>query len=371
MRFVLLLSILATFLGINVFVIYKVCNLLPYGTWTRYPFVAVFVFGLAAFIAGILLRSNGVVPTNVTTFLYNIGTNWFFVNIYLLLILLIFSLLQAIHLLPPSAVLRMHFTAIGCIAALTAAILCTGYYIYTQKARVPLTINIHKKKIAESPLKIVMISDLHLGYNIHRNEFEKWVKLINDEHPDLLLIPGDIIDSDTRPLYSDNITAAFKEIKTKYGIFAVPGNHEYFANIDRSVAFLKQTGITLLRDSTALVNNSFYIIGRDDRTNTKRKSLAMLMQGIDTSKPLILLDHQPYDLEEAQKNGIDLQLSGHTHYGQIWPFSWVTDLLFEKAHGYLQKGNYHVFVSSGIGIWGGKFRIGTRSEYVVINCIVN
>ena len=94
------------------------------------------------------------------------------------------------------------------------------------------------------------------------------------------------------------------------------------------------------------------------------------MQGVDRKgRFTILLDHQPYHLDEAEKNGIDFQFSGHTHYGQVWPVSWVTDAIYEDAFGPLRKGATQYYVSSGVGIWGGKFRIGTRSEYVVLTVV--
>ncbi len=121
-----------------------------------------------------------------------------------------------------------------------------------------------------------------------------------------------------------------------------------------------------MRDSFIYING-ITIIGRDDYTNLKRDKLDKIIQGIDTSSFTILMDHQPTKLNDAVTNGIDFQLSGHTHRGQVFPISLITDALFELSHGYLKKGNTHFYVSSGIGIWGGKFRIGTRSEYLVLD----
>ncbi len=135
--------------------------------------------------------------------------------------------------------------------------------------------------------------------------------------------------------------------------------------------FYREAGITLLRDSVANISN-LRIIGRDDRTNPHRKSLKEILASAELgdkqveSPFTILLDHQPYHLEEAEQNGIDFQFSGHTHHGQVWPISWGTDALYEDAYGSLQKGKTQYYVSSGMGIWGGKFRIGTQSEYVVL-----
>lgn len=129
---------------------------------------------------------------------------------------------------------------------------------------------------------------------------------------------------------------------------------------------MADANIKLLRDKTVLIDSLFYIVGRDDKTNPHRKNLDQLMTGVDKTKPVFLLDHQPYNLEEAEQNGVDFQFSGHTHRGQVWPISLITDAIYEDSYGSLKKGGTNIYVSSGIGIWGGKFRIGTQSEYVVI-----
>ena len=144
------------------------------------------------------------------------------------------------------------------------------------------------------------------------------------------------------------------------------GNHEYITGIDKALALLKQTGINVLRDNNTTVHG-VTIIGRDDRINRHRKSVKTLMEGLNASNYTILLDHQPFKLEEAKQNDIDLQLSGHTHRGQVWPLNWVTHAMYECDYGSWKHGKTDYYVSSGIGIWGGKFRIGTSSEYVVIN----
>lgn len=152
-------------------------------------------------------------------------------------------------------------------------------------------------------------------------------------------------------------------------VYACLGNHEYYSGEPKAQQFYKDAGITLLRDSVATVYG-ISVIGRDDRTNLHRRSLSELMQGVDRKgRFTILLDHQPYHLEEAERNGIDFQFSGHTHHGQVWPASWITDAIYEDAFGPLRKGATQYYVSSGVGIWGGKFRIGTRSEYVVLTVV--
>ena len=177
-----------------------------------------------------------------------------------------------------------------------------------------------------------------------------------------MLISGDIVDGNLRPLWEENVAQEFRNIKAP--IYACLGNHEYIGGEQNSEKFYKDAGITLLRDSVATING-INIIGRDDRTNGHRKTLHELTKGIDKDLYTIVLDHQPYHLEQSEREGIDFQLSGHTHYGQVWPISWIEDLIYEKAYGPLTKGKTQYFVTSGIGIWGGKFRIGTQSEYLV------
>ena len=144
---------------------------------------------------------------------------------------------------------------------------------------------------------------------------------------------------------------------------ATLGNHEFYAGHPEAKQFYKDAGIHLLIDEVAVIDSSIVIVGRDDRTNMHRKSVKRLVP--DRNKYTIVLDHQPYDLNLSEEAGVDFQLSGHTHRGQVWPISWITDHVYECSWGSHQRGQTQFYVSSGIGIWGGRFRIGTQSEYVV------
>jgi predicted MPP superfamily phosphohydrolase len=298
--------------------------------------------------------------------MYKIGTSWLFISIYIFLLLLLLELLRFIHILPEKYMVE-SWVGFLTLSVTIIIIMTLGYIKYQNKERIELTLNTGKITLKEQPLKIVAVSDMHLGYSIGNDELEKWVDLINREKPDIVLIAGDIIDNSVQPLIEEKTYDILQKLQTKYGVYTVPGNHEYIASIDKSLDFLHKSNIQVLRDSVVLIDDQFYIAGRDDKTNKERKTTGQLIERLDKSKPIILLDHQPYHLEETEENQIDLQFSGHTHRGQIWPFSWVTDVLYEKSHGYLKKGNSHIYVSSGIGVWGGKFCIGTQSEYVVIH----
>jgi predicted MPP superfamily phosphohydrolase len=132
---------------------------------------------------------------------------------------------------------------------------------------------------------------------------------------------------------------------------------------------LEHAGIRVLRDSVAVIAGHVVIVGRDDATNRERCDVEKLTSGLFPDQTTILLDHQPSNLDEASRAGIDLQISGHTHRGQVWPATWITDRIFERSHGAHQKGDTGYYITSGLGIWGGKFRLGSRSEYLVINLL--
>jgi predicted MPP superfamily phosphohydrolase len=146
-----------------------------------------------------------------------------------------------------------------------------------------------------------------------------------------------------------------------------PGNHEYISGIRESKAFFRPTQVHLLCDSVVTLPNHLQIIGRDDRNNRHRLAVKELVEKANPEWPVILLDHQPWELDKAAETGIGLQISGHTHYGQVWPLTLVTKRLFELSYGYLKKGNTHFYTSSGLSLWGPPFRIGSDSELVVFN----
>lgn len=166
-----------------------------------------------------------------------------------------------------------------------------------------------------------------------------------------------------RPLLEENMAEEFRRIQVP--VYACLGNHEYYSGEPEAQRFYREARINLLQDASAAFSD-LTIIGRDDRTNRRRKLLKDIVARADLNKYTILLDHQPFHLEQAERAGIDFQFSGHTHHGQVWPVSWITDYIYECAFGHHQRGNTHYYVSSGLGIWGGKYRIGTRSEYLVV-----
>ncbi|MGB6648562.1 MAG: metallophosphoesterase, partial [Bacteroidota bacterium] len=176
---------------------------------------------------------------------------------------------------------------------------------------------------------------------------------------------------DLGPVIRGNLGESLRLLKARYGVLAVTGNHEYIGGAREACAYLEDHGVRVLRDSSVRLPNGVTIVGREDRSmeqfaGRRRTPLSALMAEVDTLSPVILMDHQPFGLEEAANAGVDLQLSGHTHHGQLWPFNFITRAVYEVSWGYVKKGNTHVYVSSGVGTWGPPVRTGNRPEIVSI-----
>ncbi len=356
MKFVLFLSVPFFAIGIAA---WSLVRLLPLEGRSVTLGTALLTLLLVGLFAITLAPWLDVLPMPLSIFLYQLGNTLFVGCVYFLLLVLalrLFKLLPWFRTLP----LQHSPLTLGILLAVVCALLVGGYCNYQNKRRVPLNISVHG---LSRPKRIVMLSDLHLGYHNRVAELHRWVQLINDEHPDAVLIAGDLLDHSMRAVWQQDMMAELRQLQAP--VFMVLGNHEYIAGLPQVQRFLNESNITLLRDSVAQLDD-LYIIGRDDRMNRHRKSLQQLTDSLPQGAPTLLLDHQPYDLEQAEQCDITLQLSGHTHRGQFWPGPWLTDMMYELSHGYLKKGNTHYYVSSGLGIWGAKVRIGTQSEYVVI-----
>jgi predicted MPP superfamily phosphohydrolase len=230
-------------------------------------------------------------------------------------------------------------------------------------------ITIPKDAGERDSLTVVMASDWHIGEMIRKKHVQHIVKLCNEQNADMILIGGDLIDYELRFAEKEHVEEELKQLNAPLGVYMILGNHEYRANRFAKLKWIEKTGIKLLIDSViAPADSSFYLIGRDDYINHRnRASIKSLMQQVDANKPIILLDHRPNRMNETAMNQIDLALHGHTHNGQIWPYSLLLHLVYECPYGYYRKGETQFFVSSGVGIAGPPYRIGTHSEIVVLH----
>lgn len=351
------LIIVVLFLASLGYVIWHLWRITPGGWSVKLVAVGLFIIWMALAFANIRLSEK--VSIQAASFLADMGYPWMIAFLYLLIVFVLADILALCKVLPKDC-LSGSSAGLWSVIGLVAVLLVSGGIHYRHKHREELTV--HTDKPLDKPLTIVLASDLHVGYGNRREELSRWIDLINAEHADLVLFGGDIVDMHLRPIREGGYAGEFKRLQAP--AFAVLGNHEHFEDQQGSERFYADAGITLLKDSIARFQ-SMTIIGREDRSNRGRKPLSELTGTPDGFT--LLLDHQPTNLEEAEEAGIDFQFSGHTHHGQVWPLSWITNLMFEKAHGYYSRGNTRYYISSGLGIWGPKIRVGTRSEYLVLH----
>jgi uncharacterized protein len=192
----------------------------------------------------------------------------------------------------------------------------------------------------------------------------------------MVFLAGDVFDEDLGPVIQNNMGDLLKNLDAKHGVFAILGNHEFYGNATAAQKYLEDHNITVLRDSVAILSDGTVIAGREDltyeqMTGNSRKTLNRLLMDVDMGNPVYLMDHQPSNLKEAASAQVDLQVSGHTHNGQMWPFNYITDAIFEIGKGYGKINDTHFFVSSGYGTWGPPIRTNSRSEIVVLNVAGN
>lgn len=342
------------------------------------PWYIVFmVLVFVAYPAGRMLEKIWYHPVPIT--LHWIGAFWFAAMLYVTLMLFITDLARLgnlafpfIEKLSQGNMPGLKLKAFLVISTITLLVVIAGHINAWHPKISRVDITLPKKAGNMEYLRIVAASDIHMGTIIGPRRMNKLVNTINSLQPDIILLAGDVVDEDVKPVIQQNLGKNLKELHAPYGVFAATGNHEYIGGGEPSIQYLEDHGIVMLRDTAQLINNSFYVIGREDLHKRygygkARKTLPDIMQGVDASKPLIMMDHQPYHLEDAKAAGIDLQLSGHTHHGQLWPFGYITQKIFEVSRGYYQKGDTHYYVSTGFGTWGPPVRTGNRPEIVVIN----
>ena len=351
------LSMIAAYLGGNVYIFIRALQTLSsLSLGGKLVFSA--VYWLAAFALVISMFARNVeMPEFLARGLFNVGSVWLVFTLYMVLTLLVADI---VRIFLPIAKPYGFIVPL----ALTVCLLAYGYFNYRNPDinRIDITLG---KPLQGSPVKVVAVSDVHLGNGTRKPQLKKFVEMINAEKPDLIVIGGDLIDNSLIPLYQQKMAEELNLLKAPMGIYMAPGNHEYISGMEACESFLKNTPIHLLRDSLVTLPNGLQIIGRDDRSNRHRLPIAELMKQADPTKPTLLIDHQPYQMAQKDSLGIDIQFSGHTHRGQVWPMSLLVDNMYEQSHGYRKWSHSHVYVSSGLSLWGPPFRIGTDSDMAV------
>ena len=378
--FVIFFSIVLSIYGlINLYIGVRGWEVIPENSTFRTLYLITFLVLTLSFIAGRFLERAAI--SWISTVLVWIGSFWLAAMVYFLLCLLVIDILRLVQSFVPifPASITSDTKSTGrVIAALVIGgvlVLIVAGHINARIPRVTqLTLTVHKNSHPMKSLDVVAASDIHLGTIISKNRLETIVEKINSLHPDLVLLPGDVVDEDLGPVIKQNLGETLRKIRAPLGTVAITGNHEYIGGVEPACRYMVEHGITVLRDEFIKINDSVYVVGREDRSirqfsGRKRKPLEDLMRGIDNTYPIILLDHQPFRLDEAASQRVDLQLSGHTHHGQLWPLNFITRQVYELSWGYTQRGSTHIYVSCGVGTWGPPVRTGNYAEIVHIHLL--
>jgi len=337
-------------------------------------FSVAFILAASSYILTKSLLSN-VNSTLYDVFLW-IGSFWFALLGYFLISLLvidIFVLINRFFPFFPQFFLQDYAKTkllTGLIVLLLVFVTVTYGFINSNNIKLKtIQLSIPKKNSTLTSLNIFYFSDSHFTPVNNGRIAKKIIDLAEQVKPDIILIGGDVIDDKSGQLKRIGIDEELRQLKAKYGVYTINGNHEYIVNVNNADNFLNENKVQVLRDSMITIENSVQIIGREDASianfaHGKRKSVAELVSSARKDLPIILLDHQPFRLSETAAQNVDLQLSGHTHHGQMWPFNFVTKIIYEVSWGYKKIANTHFYVSSGVGTWGPPVKVGNDAEVI-------
>lgn len=313
-----------------------------------------------------------------------ISNYWLGILLYLILAVLMADAICFLLFLITKRRLKCRTAAAGGICAVVVLGLSAwGAYNARIIQVTPYEITVNKDGGRLENLNVVLAADLHLGYNIGTAHMMQMVDKINEQNADIVVFAGDIFDNEYEALDDpEELIAVLQKIQSKYGVYACYGNHDVEEKIlagftfggnkkkESSIQmdeFLERAGIHLLQDEAVLIDDSFYLYGRPDaqrpgRGINMRKTAAELMGELDTEKPVIVIDHEPKELQELADARVDIDLCGHTHDGQMFPANLITALMWENSYGYLKKDHMHTIVTSGVGLFGPNMRVGTIAE---------
>lgn len=383
------LFLLPFYLGVSSYMMFrffywmKHCN--HRFNWLRFkvPFAVVYLFmALSPVIAFLLPKSA------VAIVIRRISTYWIGIMLYSLLYVVLFDLLRLIakHTKLKNTLLfsRGSVISIGSVVVACAVATCLYGIFNARNIKVnEYSVTVNKSCGSDKHLKAVLVADLHMGYAIGVDHITNMVEKINAQDPDIVIIAGDIFDNSYDGMDDpEGIKAQLKSIKSKYGVYAVYGNHDIDEKIlmgftfdwggkqlnsEKMTNFMKECNIKLINDESVLINDEFYLVGRrdTDKPGTEdgtRAEISELTKDLDKTKPIFVLSHEPDELQKTADAGADIDFSGHTHDGQLFPGNLTIGLFWENPCGMIKKDNMYSIVTSGVGVYGTFMRVGTDAE---------
>lgn len=373
--------VLSVYFLVNYYIFIRGWHSLPAGSKVRNLYLGIFLFLSFSYIAGRILEGIWLGPP--VNFLIWTGSFWLGAMLYFFLLLIIIDIVRLLNIVVPvipaawlgDIVKTRMILFVSTVATVSFIIIIAHLNTWFPKIN-RVEIDLDGKNSEMSFVSMVLVSDIHLGSLTPKNRIQKMVNRINSLEPDVIVLAGDILDEDVGPVIHRDLGSAIKNLSAPLGVYGVTGNHEYIGGIKEAADYLTSHGIFLIRDSVIKINNSFYLAGREDLnidrfSGKTRMSVKKLLEQAGDDLPVILLDHQPFNLEKAAGAGVDLQLSGHTHHGQLWPFNFITRAVYSISRGYGEVDGMKVYVSNGIGTWGPPLRLGNRPEIVLIKISFN
>lgn len=383
------LFLLPFYLGVSSYMMFrffywmKHCN--HRFNWLRFkvPFTVVYLFmALSPVIAFLLPKSA------VAIVIRRISTYWIGIMLYSLLYVVLFDLLRLIakHTKLKNTLLfsRGSVISIGSVVVACAVATCLYGIFNARNIKVnEYSVTVNKSCGSDKHLKAVLVADLHMGYAIGVDHITNMVEKINQQDADIVIIAGDIFDNSYDGMDDpEGIKAQLKSIKSKYGVYAVYGNHDIDEKIlmgftfdwggkqlhsEKMTNFMKECNIKLINDESVLINDEFYLVGRrdTDKPGTEdgtRAEISELTKDLDKTKPIFVLSHEPDELQKTADAGADIDFSGHTHDGQLFPGNLTIGLFWENPCGMIKKDNMYSIVTSGVGVYGTFMRVGTDAE---------
>lgn len=383
------LFLLPFYLGVSSYMMFrffywmKHCN--HRFNWLRFkvPFAVVYLFmALSPVIAFLLPKSA------VAIVIRRISTYWIGIMLYSLLYVVLFDLLRLIakHTKLKNTLLfsRGSVISIGSVVVACAVVTCLYGIFNARNIKVnEYSVTVNKSCGSDKHLKAVLVADMHMGYAIGVDHITNMVEKINQQDADIVIIAGDIFDNSYDGMDDpEGIKAQLKSIKSKYGVYAVYGNHDIDEKIlmgftfdwggkqlhnEKMTNFMKECNIKLINDESVLINDEFYLVGRrdTDKPGTEdgtRAEISELTKDLDKTKPIFVLSHEPDELQKTADAGADIDFSGHTHDGQLFPGNLTIGLFWENPCGMIKKDNMYSIVTSGVGVYGTFMRVGTDAE---------
>lgn len=341
---------------------FLLCFYVAYNGWVWLKKSFGFQYKRTYYLIMFFLSISFFVSQFTSLFIINwIGYVWLIVFGYSLLVLPIFNLIYFFNK-------KRGIKWFG-FGLLLYCLFVVSYGSYNVWSPVVVSYDVEIEKESEiDELKILLISDIHINDTIKNNHINRLIKLSQQVEPDIIFLAGDVIDNSIEPYLKYNLGEILQGLTAPMGVYAVLGNHEYYGrDIPIFIEEMNEINIEVLVDEVMNIDDLFYVVGRKDHSDQRRNTIDNLTSGLNKEKPIFLVDHQPREFSEVEAAGVDLMVSGHTHKGQVFPGNLITNAIYENHYGYFRKDNLHTVVSSGFGLWGPPFRIGSRSEVVEIN----